>query len=134
MNAAQALADLTEISAQIEAAVMADDDGSVVASTFDDESRTEKMARTAAELLAAADEVRGEGMGPVHQLEVASTEGSVFVVRDERHIVAAVTRPRPTVGLVFYDLRSCLRLLDEGEREPKAGARRSRKKEPDGES
>jgi predicted regulator of Ras-like GTPase activity (Roadblock/LC7/MglB family) len=134
MNAAQALAELAEISAQIEAAVMADDDGAVIASTFDDEGRSEKVARAAGELLASADEARAGGADLVHQLEVATAEGSVFVVRDERHVVAAVTRPRPTVGLVFYDLRSCLRLLDEEGREAKVESRRQPKKEPGGEA
>ena len=133
MNAAQALADLTEISAQIEAAVLADEGGSVVGSTFADEARSEQVARAAVELLAAADEARGEGADPVHQLEAAVPEGSVFVVRDERHLVAAVTRAKPTAGLVFYDLRSCLRLLDDEKVEANAGARRRRKKESDGE-
>ena len=60
MDAAQALADLTEISAQIEAAVLADHDGSVVASTLGDEAAAKSFAEAAAELLAAADEVRTE--------------------------------------------------------------------------
>jgi len=36
-------------------------------------------------------------------------EGSVFVVRDDGRLIAATTTPEPTVGLVFYDLKSCLR-------------------------
>jgi predicted regulator of Ras-like GTPase activity (Roadblock/LC7/MglB family) len=120
MDAAQALADLTEISAQIEAAVLADHDGSVVASTLADEEGARSFAEAAAELLAAAGDVRAEpGSERLVQLEGAAQEGSVFVARDDRHIVAAVTRPRPTVGLVFYDLKTCLRLL-EREEEAKA--------------
>jgi len=52
MDAAQALADLTEISAQIEAAVLADYDGSVVASTLADDGAAKSFAEAAAELLA----------------------------------------------------------------------------------
>jgi hypothetical protein len=33
----------------------------------------------------------------------------VFVVRDPDRAVVATTRPEPTVGLVFYDLKTCLR-------------------------
>ena len=40
------------------------------------------------------------------------TAGSVFVVRDGERLIAATTRPEPTVGLVFYDLKSCLRSID----------------------
>ena len=116
MDAAQALADLTEISAQIEAAVLADHDGSVVASTLGDEAAAKSFAEAAAELLAAADEVRTEpGSDPLVQVEGAALDGSVFVAKDDRHLVAAVTKPRPTVGLVFYDLKTCLRMLERDE-------------------
>src|SRR4051812_5584076 len=120
MDAAQALADLTEISAQIEAAVLADHDGSVVASTLGKEQTSKSFAEAAAALLSQAGEVRSEPSSePLVQVQGAVEEGSVFVVRDDRHLVAAVTRPRPTVGLVFYDLKTCLRML-EREEEAKA--------------
>jgi predicted regulator of Ras-like GTPase activity (Roadblock/LC7/MglB family) len=120
MDAAQALADLTEISAQIEGAVLADHDGAVVASTLADDAAAKSFAEAAAELLAAADDVRREpGSEPLVQVEGAALDGSVFVVKDDRHLVAAVTKPRPTVGLVFYDLKTCLRML-EREEEAKA--------------
>ena len=61
MDAAQALADLTEISAQIDGAVLADTSGALVASTFAQEERGKELARAAAELLAAAAETRGDG-------------------------------------------------------------------------
>ena len=116
MDAAQALADLTEISAQIEAAVLADHDGSVVASTLADDATAKSFAEAAAELLSAADEVRTEpGSDPLVQVEGAALDGSVFVAKDDRHLVAAVTKPRPTVGLVFYDLKTCLRMLEREE-------------------
>jgi predicted regulator of Ras-like GTPase activity (Roadblock/LC7/MglB family) len=125
MDAAQALADLTEISAQIEAAVLADHDGTVVAATLADEAAAKSFAEAAAELLAAADEVRTEpGSEPLVQLEGAAVDGSVFVAKDDRHLVAAVTKPRPTVGLVFYDLKTCLRML---EREEEAKAEKATK-------
>jgi hypothetical protein len=59
----------------------------------------------------------------------------VFVVRDGSRRIAATTGPSPTVGLVFYDLKSCLRgVADEAEpAQPKPRPRR--KKEPvDGEA
>jgi len=120
MDAAQALADLTEISAQIEAAVLADHDGRLIASTLADDAAANSFAEAAAELLAAAGEVRTEpGSDSLVQVEGAALDGSVFVAKDERHLVAAVTKPRPTVGLVFYDLKTCLRML-EREEEAKA--------------
>jgi predicted regulator of Ras-like GTPase activity (Roadblock/LC7/MglB family) len=120
MDAAQALADLTEISAQIEAAVLAEHDGTVVASTLTDEAAAKSFAESAAELLSAAEDVRTEpGSELLVQVEGAALDGSVFVAKDDRHLVAAVTKPRPTVGLVFYDLKTCLRML-EREEEAKA--------------
>jgi predicted regulator of Ras-like GTPase activity (Roadblock/LC7/MglB family) len=122
MDAAQALADLTEISAQIDAAVLAETDGSVVASTFQQEGRGEELARAAVELVAAAGEARGDSGAPeLVQIQAATPRGSFFVVRDGGHIVAAVTGSKPTVGLVFYDLKTCLRMLErEAEKPPKA--------------
>jgi predicted regulator of Ras-like GTPase activity (Roadblock/LC7/MglB family) len=105
MDAQQALADLTEISSQIEAAVVFDDKGKVVGSTL---PAGDALAKSAADLLAAADEVR-TGDSPLTQLEIATGEGSVFVVRDAKLTIAATTAPAPTVGLVFYDLKSALR-------------------------
>ena len=124
MEAAQALADLTEISSQIEAAVLADSGGSVLASSFSESEEAAGLARAAVELLAAAEEEGGGGDRLV-QVQAAASEGSLFVVRDERSVVAAVTNADPTVGLVFYDLKTCLRLVGE---EPEATpARRGRK-------
>ena len=117
MDAAQALSDLTEISSQIEAAVVLDADGSALASTLD-ESRSSELARTAQELLAAVGRVSGNGDKELAQLEIATTDGSVFVVRDEHRTIAAITGPEPTVGLVFYDLKSCLRSV-AAEEKPK---------------
>jgi len=105
MDAQQALADLTEISSQIEAAVMFDDKGKVVGSTL---AEGDALANGAAELLAAADELK-TGDAPLTQLEIATGDGSLFVVREGKTTIAATTAPEPTVGLVFYDLKSALR-------------------------
>jgi predicted regulator of Ras-like GTPase activity (Roadblock/LC7/MglB family) len=127
MDAGQALADLTEISSQIEAAVLAGADGSVDASTFAEEERGQAAAAAAVELLRAADQARTEGGDRLVQLQAAMPEGSVFVVRDEKRLVAAVTGAEPTAGLIFYDLKTCLRLA--GEDPEKKALRRRRKKE-----
>src|SRR6266540_1629987 len=81
MDAAQALADLTEISAQIEAAVLAGTDGSVVASTFQQEGRGQELARAA-------------------------------------------------VGLVFYDLKTCLRMLEREAEKPEKSAKADKAEKP----
>src|SRR5437764_14133823 len=101
MDAQQALADLTEISSQIEAAVMFDDKGKVVGSTLADGNA---LANGAAELLAAADELK-TGDAPLTQLEIATGDGSLFVVREGKTTTAATTAPEPTVGLAVLDLK-----------------------------
>jgi predicted regulator of Ras-like GTPase activity (Roadblock/LC7/MglB family) len=114
MDAAQALADLTQVSSQIEGAVLADAEGTVRASTFAD-GKGKQVAVAALELLAAAEEARGEpARAELSQVLAAMREGAVFVVRQDPYVVAAVTAPEPTAGLVFYDLKTCLRLLADG--------------------
>ena len=108
MDAAQALADLTEISSQIEAAVLFDASGAVQGSTLADEGKAQGLAEAAARLLERADAVRAEDVA-VTQVEAALADGCVFVVRDDDRRIAATTVANPTVGLVFYDLKSCLR-------------------------
>jgi len=110
MDAQQALADLTEISSQIQAAVVFDDAGKVTASTLD-ETRAGALAQGATRLLEQAQQLKsGEG-GSLIQLEAATQEGSVFVVAERSTRIAATTLPEPTVGLVFYDLKSALRSI-----------------------
>jgi outer membrane biosynthesis protein TonB len=120
MDAQQALADLTEISAQIEAAVIARRSGEVIASTLTGDG-AERFARAAIDLLEAVRSAPGaEGGDPV-QLEAALGDGHVFVVPEADRVIAAATRPEPTVGLVFYDLKSALRssaAADEPEPKP----------------
>src|SRR5579862_8364586 len=126
MDAAQALADLTEISSQIEAAVLFDENGSVLGSTLASPEDAARFAQTSARLLERAGEFRSSGS--ITQLEASTGSGSVFVVRDGTRRIAATTGPAPTVGLVFYDLKSCLRSADA---EPAKPIRRRRAKAAD---
>lgn len=105
MDAAQALADLTEISSQVEAAVLFGEDGAVAGSTLGEDAAA-GLARAAGDLLERAASLRPGG---VTQVEASTRDGCVFVVRDGERRIAAVTGPDPTTGLVFYDLKSCLR-------------------------
>jgi predicted regulator of Ras-like GTPase activity (Roadblock/LC7/MglB family) len=126
MDAQQALADLTEISSQIQAAVVFDDKGKVAGSTHAD---GEAFAKAAADLLAAAEELR-TGDSPLTQLEVATAEGSVFVVRQDKATIAATTSADPTVGLVFYDLKSALRSVKPVKPKPAPRKAAAPKKKP----
>jgi predicted regulator of Ras-like GTPase activity (Roadblock/LC7/MglB family) len=114
MDAAAALERLREISSQVRAAVIFDRGGKVVGSTFADDQRAKDVAEEAEALLTEAEQRRdaGDEAAEFAQLEVALQGGSVFVVRDGDRLIAATTQPEPTVGLVFYDLKSSLRDLD----------------------
>jgi len=109
MDAAQAIADLKEISPQVLDVVVLGPDGSPTGSSLAEEPAAARLADGAMRLLSAAEELRPG----VAQLEAATTVGSVFVVRDGARLIAATTTPEPTVGLVFYDLKTCLRSIDE---------------------
>ena len=125
----RALADLKEISTQIETAVVLDREGTVVAATVDDDKAL-RLASIALELLRAGEEhgaKADEAAGELAQLDVALQDGSVFVVRDGDRLIAATTTPEPTVGLVFYDLKNCLRSLGE-----EAGAQAAAEQKPKG--
>jgi predicted regulator of Ras-like GTPase activity (Roadblock/LC7/MglB family) len=130
----QALADLTEISTQVDSAVVLDREGTVLASTLDDE-HAGRLAGSALELVRAAEEaVTGaDATEELVQLDVALRDGSVFVVADHDRLIAATTAPGPTVGLVYYDLKSCLRgLAEEPEAaKPKRTTTRARKTQDD---
>ena len=114
MDAAAALERLREISSQVRAAVIFERSGKVVGSTLADDQRAKDVAEEAEALLTEAEQRRdaGDEAAEFVQLEVALQGGSVFVVRDGDRLIAATTQPEPTVGLVFYDLKSCLRDLD----------------------
>lgn len=136
MDAAQALADLTEISSQVVHVAIVDGDGTVLATTIADAGRAGRFVQGVTTLLEEADTVRlARGLPGLSQLEAATHEGSVFVVRRESEgggtrIIAATTRPDPTVGLVFYDLKHCLRSIDDAG-EANGTRRRTRKKAGD---
>lgn len=130
MDATQAIADLTEISSQIESVVLLDAKGKVAGSTFADDAAAKRFADAAQALLDAAEAVRSGGE-PLTQLEAETQSGSVFVLREGDRLIAATTAPDPTVGLVFYDLKSCVRTAAEAEDEAKPKPKRKpRAKKP----
>jgi len=86
---ARALADLVEISPQIEAAAVVTGNGELAGSVGVPDGRASVLARTVRELLEGA------------------AERAIF----------AVTRERATPGLLFYDLKRCLAALEEEDAE-----------------
>jgi predicted regulator of Ras-like GTPase activity (Roadblock/LC7/MglB family) len=131
MDANEALADLTQISVQISNALIQAADGTVLGSTLGDDA-SQRLARLARELWEAADRTRGElGRDELAHLEVATPEGSVFLVHDGVRSIVATTSSDPTVGLVFYDLKACLRAVAESDREPEPEPEAAAEQEPE---
>jgi hypothetical protein len=108
VDAAEAIADLLELSSQVEAAVLFGADGSVEASSFADESGGTALARRALDVLAAAGGLRAGGPA-VTRVEASLAGGGLVVVRDGERLAAATTVAEPPSALVLYDLRTALR-------------------------
>jgi hypothetical protein len=98
---------LGELSTDIRAVLVLDSSGGVAAVTGGDRERGERMRGLATKLLDAASEARAGG----DQIEVVTTEGSVFAVRGESWTVAVVAGRQPLASLMFYDLRNVVRDL-----------------------
>jgi predicted regulator of Ras-like GTPase activity (Roadblock/LC7/MglB family) len=113
MDAAAALAELKDLSTQIEVVVLAYRSGELKASTATGPA-AENLGRLGAEIVEHAEQVRRDlGRDGVSQLQVATPDGSLFIVLDSSLMALATTAPDPTAGLVFYDLKTLLRQIDE---------------------
>jgi predicted regulator of Ras-like GTPase activity (Roadblock/LC7/MglB family) len=121
-----ALAQLTEISSQIESAVVFDAAGKVVAATIPDE-RAERFAASARALLEQAARI---GEGDLTQVEASTGNGSVFVVKEDKTMIAASTSAEPTAGLVFYDLKKALQAAAKPPAKPKPKPKAAAKPKP----
>ncbi len=95
MEPTEVLAELMSLSSQIEDVAILGGSGFVLGSSGTPE-RGEQLARVAAELLAAAADVRPAG--EVSRIEVRRATGSVFVVSEGGRSVVATTVPEPTAG------------------------------------
>ncbi len=121
-----ALAELTEISSQIESAVLFGADGKVVAATIADEA----AAQVAASAKALFEQAAQIGDGELTQIEASTADGSLFVVKDGTTTIAASTSAEPTAGLVFYDLKECLRAVAKPPAKPAAKPKPKPKPKP----
>jgi predicted regulator of Ras-like GTPase activity (Roadblock/LC7/MglB family) len=91
-----------------------DQDGKLLAATGDDDARTGRFVEAVRRLLDEAEQLGlARGLPELSQLEVSTLDGSVFAVRGDGRLIVATTRPDPTVGLIFYDLKHCLGAIDD---------------------
>ena len=112
MDAAQALAELKELSSQVERAVVLEAGGEILAATDSESADAQALAGASVALVAAAAELHATA-AEVVRAEVELAEGGLFVLREGGRTIGATTAPGPTSGLVVYDLRTCLRGIDE---------------------
>ena len=127
MDATQALRELMELSSQITAAVVLDAEGTVLAGAPDDSAAPTILAATTLELVSTAADLGADGRD-VTRVEVELEDGAVFVVREGGRTIGAVTGPKPTSGLVVYDLRTCVQAIETAEPKKRRAARKP--KEP----
>src|SRR4029077_12456456 len=114
MDVGAALAELKELSTQIDVVLVSSRAGELDASTATGQTGV-KLARLAADIVTQAEQVRADmGREALAQLQAATPDGSVFAVLDGDRMAVATTGPDPTVGLVFYDLKTLLRQIDRG--------------------
>ena len=111
MDVAGALERLLQDSAQVERAVVLDAAGAVLGSTATGEGASERVASVGRDLAAAAGELHSTA--ELTRVEVELAEGAVFLLREGERTIVGVTGPKPTAGLVAYDLRTCLHAIDE---------------------
>jgi hypothetical protein len=90
---------LRELSADIEAGVVLDRDGALLAGS-------DELAEPARDLIAAA--------GPATDVHVSTADGLVFAARDERHAIVIATGRFALPSLARYDLRMVLADLAGG--------------------
>jgi len=125
MDAAAAIAELRELSTQIETVVVSSRDGSVISASVGD-AAAGRVAGAARDLADGADQVRRDlGREALSQLQASTPTGSVFVVVDGDRMAVATTGADPTVGLVFYDLKTLLRQIGADDGQPVAHAEES---------
>jgi predicted regulator of Ras-like GTPase activity (Roadblock/LC7/MglB family) len=115
VDAERALADLLEISRDVEAAAVLDRDWAVVASNLD-RGGSEAFAGHVAELVREAERVKPGADGAATSLHASTDAGSIFVVRDREHAIAATAPRAAAAALVLHDLRTCLREVAARER------------------
>ncbi|HZK49739.1 MAG TPA: hypothetical protein VFD74_09105 [Thermoleophilia bacterium] len=119
-QAEKAFKEMLEISTDLDKAVLYSGEEAVVSNFPDGLQAT--MVKKAKEL-SAAGAVRAASMGsaPLTQMVVESAGGTVFLVhepQDDGLGMLATAKKDSRIGLVFYDLKTCIRDAQEVDEEP----------------
>lgn len=107
MNVDEAIRDLLNISTDVTHVVVLGPDGQVLASGPD--PADEQLGAAAARLWeAGARKAAALGDAALEHLVVPGADGAVGMLEADGRRIVAVTGPRPAVGLLLFDLRTCL--------------------------
>ena len=107
MTVDEAIRDLLNVSTDIQGVAVLGPEGDIVAAGPG--AVAADMAGSAGRLWEAAVERSGAlGGSPLDHVVVQDTHGAVAMVAAGGRRIAAVTGPRPAVGLLLFDLRTCL--------------------------
>ena len=110
VDAADALAQLMELSTEIVEVVTAGEDGAPEAFTGCSPDRADELARAGLELVALA-----STGSPASRIQVERAGGGLHVVVEEGRTAVATTVADATAGLVTHDLRAALRRSAPGQ-------------------
>lgn len=107
MTIDEAIRELLDVSTDISSLAVLDDAGELVASG---PARAGRAAASAVAALWAAATRRAavSGDAALDHVVVPGAAGAVAVVAAHGHRIAALTGPDPAVGLLLFDLRTCL--------------------------
>lgn len=132
-QAEKAFKEMLEISTDVDKAVLFRGD-EVVVSNFS-ESLQPTMVRKAHELSAAgAARATDMGSAPLTQLVIESPGGTVFLVQEAKDGgmgMLATAKKDSRIGLVFYDMKTCIRDTQEVYEEPEVAEEPKVDEEPE---
>jgi hypothetical protein len=119
VDAERALADLLELSRDLEGAAVLGLEWRVLAASVAPE-QAEQLGSRLGELVEEAERVKPGAEGRLTRLRAAIETETLYVVRDGDHVVAGWAQRSAAPGLLFHDLSACLRELAAGERSGQA--------------
>jgi len=103
----EAIRDLLNVCTDIQAVAVLDPEGGLAASGPG--AVATDLAATAGRLWEAAlERAAALGESPLDHVVVQDAHGAVAMLAARGRRIAAVTGPRPAVGLLLFDLRTCL--------------------------
>jgi predicted regulator of Ras-like GTPase activity (Roadblock/LC7/MglB family) len=107
VNVDEAIHDLLSFSTDIRSVAVLGETGEVVAAS--PQVAAAALQTAAAALWSAAESCASDaGATPLEHVVVQDKSGAVAMLRENGRGIVAVTGPQPAVGLLLFDLRTCL--------------------------